>query len=171
MPSGVALGTIRVTVIWKPGERERCEKHFEHAAALANALTKPLAKQRAFAAKVAKAAEGGAEAMRLYEAAPAAQQRRMRNMTIRDVLKLRPVLERRPQPRERPRPRERRSARRATVTTSRRRTQARDGPDDGSGSDEPPPERELARLRGFGAASVRMFAHVGRRLAAEKAAG
>jgi hypothetical protein len=66
-----------------------------------------------------------------------------------------------------PRPRERRTARRVAVATTARRPRAgasRDGP---SGSnDDPPPERDLERLRGFRAASSRMFAHVGRRLAA-----
>jgi hypothetical protein len=169
--SGVDASATRVTVIWEPGEGERWEKHFEYLAALTK-LTKPLAKPLAAvaaAANAAKHAEGGAEAMRIYKALPRWQQRRMRDMTIRDILRLRPVLERGLQPRARPR--ERRSARRATVTTSRRRTQARAGPDDGSGSDEPPPERDLARLPGFGAANVRMFAHVGRRLAAGRAAG
>jgi hypothetical protein len=166
--SGVDASATRVTVIWDPGEREPWEKHFEHAAALTK-LTKPLAKQLAFAAKAGKAAEGAAEARRIYEAATPAQQRRMRDMTIRDVLRLWPILDRRPRPRERPR--ERRSARRATVTGSRRRTQARAGPDDGSGSEEPPPglDLDLGALRGFGAANARQYAHVGRRLAAERA--
>jgi hypothetical protein len=57
-------------------------------------------------------------------------------------------------------PREPRSVVRATGS-------ARDGP---SRSDDDPPEPDLDRLPGFRVASSRMFAHVGRRLAAERAA-
>jgi hypothetical protein len=52
----------------------------------------------------------------------------------------------------------------------RRRALARAGPDDGSGSDEPPPARDLDGLRGFAVASSRMFHHVGRRRAATRIA-
>jgi hypothetical protein len=78
-----------------------------------------------------------------------------------------PRLRGRPNRSQGPRPRERRTARRVAVATTARRPRAgasRDGP---SGSnDDPPPERDLDRLRGFRAASSRMFAHVGCRLAA-----
>jgi len=59
-------------------------------------------------------------------------------------------------------PREPRATRRARVAT-------RDGPSPGDDDLDDPPPLDLDALGGFRAASARMFAHVGRRLAAERA--
>jgi hypothetical protein len=127
---------------------------------------KEFAKLEAFVAPLEPVFDAAAKAKRIYDASTPAQQRRLWNMDVRQVVRLDtagkftagklPPLIHVPVRRENTaRPRERRRS----TSASRR------GPPAGDPDSEPPPARDLDGLRGFRAASSRMFAHVGRRLA------
>jgi hypothetical protein len=169
---GVAPRHLRVKVLLSEADRRRLDKFAKFAAdskqfmALQKAMEPATRLARSPAGKqLSEIAERAAQAKRIIDRATLAQQERLARMKVREVVALNAAG-------KLPRARERAPRRRTSVTVARRpvrrRAQARAGPDDGSGSGEPPSD-DLERLRGFTVASRRMFCHVGRRLGARAA--